>query len=114
MHTIYNNMIFSNNEAVKLYKMIEHLSPDIDISKPIESRDIMNIIKELSQQGYKFPEQDTFFYNLNNKYILYRFRNNEQFKKDCKIYTFSTLGWNDNYTYLRNDINNNFICVGGK
>lgn len=109
MYPIFDDMLFENKKALNLYKMIAHLKPNMNITKPINVEDVMSKIKQLCKEGYKFPEEQTFFYNEQNKYVLYKFISKQEFKDNCK--EFSTLGWNDEYSYLKNDTTGEYICI---
>ena len=110
---IYNNILFSNKTALKLYKSIEHINPELNKSKPVEEEDILSIIKQLCNSGkYKYAEKETFFYNEECRLILFKHKNKAEFRQELdKKYLYTMLGWNDKYCYLRNDLNGDFVYI---
>lgn len=111
---IYKNMLFINQPALQLYKSIEHIIPNINITKPIEEKDVLNVIKQLCNSGeYKYPEENTFFYDDKYRVILYEHKDKNTYisERSNKEHLYTLMGWNDDYCYLRDDANGAFIYV---
>lgn len=111
---IYNNILFSNKTALKLYKSIEHINPKLNNSKVVEEEDILSIIKQLCNSGeYKYPEENTFFYDDKYRVILYEHKDKNTYisERSSKEHLYTLMGWNDDYCYLRDDANGTFIYV---
>ena len=107
----YNNMFFSNKVSINLYKSIAHIVPSIQTTRPIEEEDVLFLIKQLcDSRQYKYPKYNTFFYDDKYRFILYEHKDKTIFGNEINK-RYMTLGWDDEYTYLKNNSDGHFIYI---